>query len=128
MDWLRQLHFRLLALFRRRDLEAEMAEEMRSHLQCEADARRAQGVSDEQARDMAHRAFGGVEQVKERCRDEVRFTWLEQVWQDVRFALRAMVRAGGFTAGLVGTLTLGMGAALAIFCAVAPTLFYPAPY
>jgi predicted permease len=126
-DWLRQIRFRVRALFRRRDLEAEMAEEMRAHLEFEADARRAQGAGEEQARTMARRAFGGAEQMKERCRDELRFMWLEQIGQDVRYAIRALVKAPSFTITAVLTLAFGIGVNAALFTVYNVVALRPLP-
>src|SRR4030095_3749186 len=71
---------RLSALFRREKLDAEMSEEIRAHLELQTVENLARGLPPNEARYAARRSFGGVEQIKEHCRDErVRgFVWLEQ--------------------------------------------------
>ncbi len=108
---------RLRALFRRRSRDAEMSAELQAHIDALTDRNIAGGMSPEEARYAALREFGGVEQIKERCRDESKrgFIWLEQTAQDFRHAVRALLRHRGFTTVAVLTLALGIGVNCVLF-------------
>jgi putative ABC transport system permease protein len=120
---------RLGALRRRRALDAEMDEEMRLHLELEAeDLMRSRGLSREEAMRAARVAFGGVERYREEGREARGVAWLEAMQRDVRLATRQLWRSPGFTAVIVLTLALGIGANAAIFSVVDGVLLRRVPF
>jgi putative ABC transport system permease protein len=115
----------LRALFRRDKLDADMAEEMRLHLERRTAENVAAGMSPSEARFAALRKFGGVEQAKEVARDQRPWVWLEQLGRDLRLAARMLAKAPGFTIVAAGTLALGIGACTAVYSVVDGLLLRP---
>src|SRR5882672_11166831 len=119
--------YRLAALFRRRRLEDDMNEELRSHLEMAAEVNLRKGMSAEEARREALRGFGGIEQTKELYRDQRGLPMIETTLQDLRFGFRMLRRSPGFSILAILCLTLGIGANAAVFSWVEGILFRPYP-
>ncbi len=120
-------HF-LRALLSRDRVERELDEELRLHLELEADKRQREGVGPEEARRRAVVSFGGVEGIKEECRDSWGVLFLETFAQDLKYGARSLRRNPGFTAVVALTLGLGIGANTAVFSVVRGVLLRPLPY
>jgi predicted permease len=101
---------RLIDVWWRRSRDARLDEEVRAHLDLLADEFVAKGMTREDARLAARKAFGGVDQMKERYRDQRGFPLIDELMQDVRYAMRLMLRERWFTAATVVALSLGIGA------------------
>jgi predicted permease len=113
--WLYTLPLRLRSLFRRNRVEHELDDELRYHLEQQIQQNLAAGMSKQEARSAALRAFGGVEQAKEICRETRRFNFFEDFVQDIRYGLRILGRTPVLTSVVILSLALGIGANTAIF-------------
>jgi predicted permease len=117
-----------LTLFRRSRVNAEIAEEIQSHLAMRADLERQSGLSDTEADAAARRKFGNATLVLEDTRQFHLAPFLESILQDLSHALRQLLRNPAFSVTVLFILALGIGASTAVFTVVDGVLFRPAPY
>src|SRR5229473_1279635 len=119
---------RFTTLFRQRQLDQDLRDELRSHIEMRAEDHVADGMAEDDAKISAIRRFGNPTLIQEQTRRASILNWLETVLQDARFGLRTLRRSPGFTAVAVVTMALSIGATTAVFTLVESILLRPLPY
>jgi predicted permease len=128
MPWLGKWRFRFRSLVDRSRMEGDLDDELSDYVDREIEREMAAGWSPEEARRRALSGVGGIELLKEECRDARGVRWVEDTLGDLRFAYRTLRKAPVFTATVVAALALCIGFNAAVFAVVDAVLFRPLPF
>jgi putative ABC transport system permease protein len=128
MRWVQMLQMRTRALTRSDEVDRELADEMREHLDHLIEEHVARGMTPAAARDAARREFGPITQLVEESRDARGVAWASHLWQDLKYGVRLTTRAPAFAAAAILTVALGIAATTTMFSIVYGVVLRPLPY
>ncbi len=124
---LKRFWLNLRSLLRKNNVERELSDELRFHLEKQIELNNRAGMSAQEARSAALRSFGGIEQLKEECRDARGTAFIENLLRDLRQAWRMLYKSPALTAVVVLSLALGIGGNTAIFTLIDAVMFKTLP-
>jgi len=128
MRWLTLIEMRMRMLFTRGESGARLDAELQEHLQRQTEENVARGMSADEARSAALRAFGNPALVREQTRGTWSWNWLEVLLRDVRYGMRTLSRSRGFSLIAIVVMALCIGAATSLFTVVRSVLLRPLPF
>jgi predicted permease len=127
MSTVRSFFARLRNVLRKNSVDRDMADQTEHHLELMTEENILLGMGPAEARQAALKKFGGVEQIKERAREESTFAWLEHLLQDVKYGVRQLARNPGFTLIAVFSIAVAIGTNTAIFSLLDEIMLKPLP-
>jgi hypothetical protein len=128
MRWVHRLMSGIRAILRRRRVERQLDAELQFHLDQQIEENLAAGMTADDAQAAARRSIGSLVLVRERCRESLGVRLLDELWQDVRYAVRTLRRSPGFSAAAIVSMALGSGVNTTLYSVVDGVLLKPLPY
>jgi hypothetical protein len=128
MRWLERFRMAMLMLFRRKSETARLNDELQFHLEQQVAENIAHGMTRDEARSAALRAFGNPTLLRDEARSTWSWNWLEKFARDIRYGARTLTRSPGFALTAIFVMALGIGATTSLFTIVRAVLLKPLPF